>query len=119
MDIGGEDDDRIARRVTALTDLIQCRRSPSEARLLLRDFTWDSDPLVHVSNTDVSAVLQTFVSGTASFTFVEEWAEVLESREDVRIDPTAHAALYELANPALEGHLTVDRARELLAALRL
>ena len=100
-----------------LTDLIHCRRAPSESRLLLRDFDWDSAPLVHVSTSDVSAVLQAFIGGAVASNFVEEWAEVLESREDVHFDPVVENAIYILANPALEGALDGELGRKLLAEL--
>jgi len=117
VNIGREREDRTARRILVLTDLIQCRRLPSESRLLLRDFDWDSDPLVVVSTVDVSAVLQLFISGTVASNFVEDWAESLESRDDVDFVPSAKDAIHVLANPALEGDLNLDLARELLAAL--
>jgi len=100
-----------------LKDVIQRRRLPSESRLLLRDFDWDSAPLVLVSASDVSAVLRSFIDATIASDFVEGWAEVLESREDVHFDPVAKNAVYILANPALEGELDVELARKLLSEL--
>jgi len=117
--IGGEREDQTRERVSIVTDLIRCRRPLWEIRLLLGNLSWDSDPLVSVSKDDVSTVLQSFIEGVVTASFVGEWAEMLESRDDVYFaDFRIERAVFTLANPALEGELSVELARNLLAALR-
>ncbi|WP_411699122.1 hypothetical protein [Conyzicola sp.] len=119
LGVHGENEERTALRVEVLTDVITCRRPLSESRQRLANFGWDSAPLVPVTTDDLSAVIRSFIDGNVSAGFVEEWAETLESREDVYFaDQVGEKVIFVLANPALEGELGTALARELLAALQ-
>jgi hypothetical protein len=47
---------------------------------------------------------------------VEEWANMVEGRDDVDFEPMTNAAIFDLANPVLQGPLT-EVATALLARL--
>ena len=71
-----------------------------------------------VTQRDLSVVLERFVGESMSATEVAEWADFLELRDDVDYDlELVKEVVHELANPVLEGALTQERARILLAAL--
>lgn len=108
-------------RLACLNALLSLRLSPSEAARELAAFPWDSEPMVEVHRHHVLAVLQGYIAGTYTANVVEQWAELLEGRDDVGFERERSDLLlriiFELANPELEGALTPNRARELVAAL--
>ncbi|GAB3605136.1 hypothetical protein GCM10027413_05450 [Conyzicola nivalis] len=101
-----------------LSALIDGSMSSSEAARALQTFGWDAEPLVCLRSVDVVRMLGRFTAGTISATAVQHWAESIESREDISFDTqSTGGVLFELANPALEGELTVVSARRMIARL--
>ena len=106
-------------RTDALTDLVALRRPLGDALAAVRALPWDSDvELVVVGPSDVRSVLQRFLRREVTAEGVEQWADALESRDDVAVDPRVpDDLLHALATPELEGVLTPPRAEELVAEL--
>lgn len=51
----------------------------------------------------IAAVLQRFKAGELTASQVEAWAEMIEGREDIDLDATAREAIFQLANPIING----------------
>ena len=96
--------------------LLELLCSPKAAEALTRAlarFGWDSDvELVTLCAVDV---LREYAARDLSAAEVEAWAEALEVREDVAMefgqDGVVHNVIHILANPAIEGPLSPERAR--------
>lgn len=84
------------------------------------DWDYEGDPLV-VAASDMKAVLNRFLVGERTAEELESWANLIECREDLEFEEQQHEAIenviYCLANPALQGEITPDSCRELLATL--
>lgn len=109
-------------RRKALLDLVELRVPVEAAVEALRSFDWDHNAdLVVLTAADARRVLQRFLGERLGPTAVERWAEALECREDIGMDPGASDALdaliFELANPLLCRPLDRSLAEEWLARL--
>lgn len=99
--------------------------SPADAAVLveqLRDHPWDSEEqLVTLRADDLRRVLRQFDRGELSAEQVAAWADALEMRDDVELDPDCEEAVrdavFVLANPDLEGALNPEKAAALLKLL--
>jgi hypothetical protein len=113
----------VETRANLLRELV---RSPTEVLRLthaLSGYGWDSEvELVQVCREDVLAVLGQYVSGDLSATAVEEWADALEVRDDIGFgtpgDESLRDVIHLLANPELEGALSLEMARHICRDLR-
>jgi hypothetical protein len=107
------------RRAT-LRALIQLDVPLSDLQIALAAFDWDAEPVVTLRRFDIAAILHRFASGEIDALTVEDWANRIECREDIRFEPDheeiVSAALHDLANPVLQGRLDVI-APDVLATL--
>lgn len=73
----------------------------------LRQWAWDWDgpPLASLTEEALVAVLRRWAGGQITAEDVAEWANLLEGREDVAFGPDVAAAIFDLANPHLQGPL--------------
>ena len=107
-------------RASHLKDLLHFSRPVADVVSELSVFGWDSDEvLVTLDASHISSILNRFLSGDASETDVEDWANAIEGREDIGfpLDSPVADALDELANPLLTKPLTRQSAAEWVAAL--
>ena len=93
------------------------RYEPPIAPLLnqLALLPWDStEELVRVGSADIVAILDRFIDGELSADQVTDWADLLEVRDDVGMDPRHGKALREiifrLANPNLRDAISLALA---------
>lgn len=101
--------------------LIKLLESPGKTRELvdsLRRYPWDSDAeLATLTSTHIHDALSAYIQGSLTETALEQWANAIECREDIAVqdgrDGAVRVALHKLANPALEGAMTPESAREL------
>jgi len=109
-------------RQAKLTSLIEFTAPLAELEAKLRMLGWDSAPIVVLQKKHIIAVLQRFALGELDANTVEEWANLIESREDIQEDvgqeTILSTAIHKPANPLLEGELQAIAA-DLLADLRL
>ena len=107
------------QRTEVLKDLVAMRRPLDDALQAVRALPWDSDrDLVVVGPSEVALLLTRFLQSEVTAADVERWADALESREDVTVDPALPGdIMFALATPELEGSLTTTRAEELLVRL--
>jgi hypothetical protein len=107
-------------RESLLNALLSFQQPISEFARDLSAYSWDAaKPLVVLDATHISSVLNRFIAGKLSSVQVEEWANCIESRDDIKHDPASKAglALHELANPLLTCSLTRQSAAKLVATL--
>ena len=80
----------------------------------LTSFEWDSEPLLILEPSHISAVLQRFVAGELSEDKVCEWANAIECRDDIALsmayENILKSAIHWLANPEINGKLSVEQA---------
>lgn len=84
---------------------------------------WDSAKvLVELESKHIIHALESFLGGTLSERDIENWANAIESREDIGRDPamksTLDDAIFDLANPTIQGLLTRAAAAKWIASLR-
>jgi hypothetical protein len=108
-------------RQSVLSSLVQLDAPLADLKAALALFSWDADPIVTLTRRDIAAVLERFARREIDVAIVEEWANLVECREDIRLEPeyekTIATAIHDLANPELRGRL-VDTAPDLLSRLR-
>jgi hypothetical protein len=107
-------------RQSVLSSLVLFDAPLADLKAELALLSWDADPVVTLSRRDIAAVLTRFARREINVATVEEWANLVECREDIRLEPghekTIAAAIHDLANPELRGTL-VDAAPNLLGSL--
>jgi hypothetical protein len=82
----------------------------------LAPYPWDSDEnLGFLTPSHVVGVLQRYLSDQLTAGDIEEWANLIESREDIGFDPHHSGPLadfvFDAANPDLDGEITLEWAR--------
>jgi hypothetical protein len=71
-------------------------------------FDWDDPPVATLTRGHVLDVLERWQRGELDASEVEEWANLVEVRDDLDHDPADPAvadAMFDLANPELQGPL--------------
>lgn len=97
-------------RADALRNLVKLREPVSDALARLSSFDWSSDvELVVVTTSHLACALDGFDDGSLDGTALSAWAESLQGREDITLDPVARdmlaEALFELSTPELFGSI--------------
>ena len=109
-------------RFDALRDLVAFNKPVVVLADSLSKFDWDYEgqPLT-VMALQIQEVLKRFLAGEYSAQELEDWANLIECREDLEFeekkrDEIAYV-IYRLANPVLEGEITPDSCEALVATL--
>lgn len=88
--------------------------------LSMLDWDYEGEPLI-VTASDIKKVLNLFLAGERTAVELEGWANLIECREDLEFEEQLHEeidnVIYCLANPALQGSITSDFCKELLATM--
>ena len=96
-------------RHAILSSLIQFDAPLAALRAALAQISWDADPVITLTRRDIAAVLTRFKSREIDSAAVEEWANLVECREDIRFEAGHEMiianAIHDLANPELRGRL--------------
>lgn len=102
-----------------LNDLLNYRDSWPLLAEKLRSVPFSaSHRIVRATPGHVTATLKRFLAGELSGLDVEEWANIIEMREDIEFDEKTKEAVWELANPKLTQSLTEEAARRIINDLR-
>lgn len=109
-------------RSEVLRALLRMEMPPSELAKRLAHVDWDADrPLVELSRRGMLDVLRAAAAGRVPASYVEEWADLIEGREDIGREPGSEAvlneALFELANPTLSGTTIEQLVRKWMGRL--
>ena len=84
------------------------------------DYDWAGEPLGVLTREHVVSVLRRWRRGELSDQDVEDWADLVELRDDLDHDPNDEAvaaAIFTLANPVLQGPLS-EQGLRLLKSLQ-
>lgn len=106
-------------RISALR-LIVAYQLPIDGALAdLASHGWDPDAeSVTVAAADVRTLLQRYVAGALSQDDLTRWAEIIEGRDDIALDPVHQEALgmvvFTLANPDINTRMTPEAAKALI-----
>jgi hypothetical protein len=106
-------------RSIVIENLLNFSSPLDELQRQLSIFDWDFEgiPTVLLPK-HIAHVLRRYLSGELTASMVEQWANLIEGREDIRFEikheKWAKDTVYELANPVLITPLEITRARELI-----
>ncbi|HBA70776.1 MAG TPA: hypothetical protein DER40_06405 [Geobacter sp.] len=100
-----------------LEDLVEFRKTPEELQDALKGFPWDSEELVQLGRQHVSTVLKRYLAGEISTQEVDDWANLIECRDDIDYEDVADV-LHILANPLITNELTSAVAAQFIEELR-
>ena len=106
-----------------LKSIVAFSHTVAELQQAVSCLPWDSPtPEVSLTRTDASSVLQRYLDGAISSRDIEEWANLIEGRDDIAFEAGCIEALTELVNelgnPVTMGALTFERAEAWLRRLR-
>jgi hypothetical protein len=89
-----------------------------QLRQAVGKLAWDSaTEVVELTTADVQNVLARFEAAELNASQVEDWANLLEGRDDVGMTASVKQAIHLLANPAIEKPLTMHLAKAIRASL--
>ena len=110
-------------RLEAVNALLTLSESLDSVVRQLSQFEWDyeSSPVI-LHSSHVIAALERFLSGELTAYEIEDWANLVECREDIEYagmnQTLLEEAVFSLANPTLEGQLSSQVCTELLDRLK-
>ena len=100
-------------RARVIRDVVELRASLPELAARLRTFPWDYEhELVVVQSEHLASVARRYIAGELSASEVEEWADLIECRDDVGFgSDDLKETVHRLANQAIDGALTRAMAK--------
>lgn len=109
-------------RSVVIENLLNFSRPLDELQRQLSGFDWDFEGVPVVLHRDhIVRVLRRYLNAELTASMVEQWANLLEGREDLCFDGKHEKwiteTVHELANPLLTARLEAARARELIEGL--
>lgn len=112
----------MSERHLVLRNLLEFAKPLDELRSSLATFGWDfRDIPLTMTSDHLNNVIGRYLKGELSAQQVEDWANIVEGREDISLRPKdaqlLHDIVYELANPKLTEELSHKRAREMIDLL--
>lgn len=76
-----------------------------DAELRANGWDWEGPPLATLGSGNLCSILNRYLLGELMDSDVEAWANMLEGRDDVEFGPDIAKAIFDLANPHLQGSL--------------
>ena len=106
-------------RETVLLNLLKFEIPLFIIRNELSQYSWDSDEDYAVLNREMMIhALNMFLTKVRSSKQLEEWANMIESQEDIGFEnEQLQEVIFELANPSLHGMMTDNRVKEIILIL--
>ena len=94
-------------KTSILLDLVYFKNNIDTLKNMLSQIGFDSETeLVSMSRDDIVEILQSSLDKKISFLELEEWANLIECREDIGFeDEKTQEMIFKLANPYLYGKL--------------
>ena len=94
-------------KTSILLDLVHFKNNIDTLKNMLSQIGFDSETeLVSMSRDDIVEILQRSLDKKISFLELEEWANLIECREDIGFeDEKTQEMIFKLANPYLYGKL--------------
>ena len=109
-------------RSDILRNLLEFNKPVSALTASLSKLDWDykGQPLI-VMAFQIQEVLKRFLAGEYSAQEIEDWANLIECREDLEFEVNKQEkianVIHCLANPVLEGEITTDSCKAYIASL--
>lgn len=109
-------------RASALRALIAYEKPVEPILADLRAYGWDAaKPFAALTKADIVSILDRYLAGDLTPQQVADWADLVECREDIELPEADKAsisdAVFQLANPILNGELTMQLAELMRLAL--
>ena len=106
--------------VRILLDLVHFKNNTDTLKNMLSQIGFDSETeLVSMSRDDIVEILQRSLDKKISFLELEEWANLIECREDIGFeDEKTQEMIFKLANPYLYGKLDEKQVLSYLNELK-
>lgn len=103
-----------------LLELLALKGSIKDLLEKLSVFGYDSEaPEIIVKPSDIEMVLLKCIDGFISTEILEEWANAIEFRDDIDFEnEEIKEFVFELANPEINGVITIERLLEIIDSLR-
>ncbi len=106
-------------RLAVVRDLLTFSTPLKKAMTQLSMTDWDYDGIgVELTKKHIAMALRRYIQGELSESDIENWANQIEGREDVRFafghEQEVEDLIFELANPTLTYPLSIPRAKALL-----
>lgn len=94
-------------KTSILLELVHFKNNIDTLKNMLSEIGFDSETeLVSMSRDDIVKILQRSLDKKISFLELEEWANLIECREDIGFkDEKTQEMIFKLANPYLYGRL--------------
>ena len=110
-------------RTMVLEALLNLQMDTSRLKDELRKFKWDcEEELVILGRDHLKKILNEYLNGQLREGTLNEWAELIEMRDDIGFEPENEDLLkeiiFELANPDINLQITPKRAKEYLQQLK-
>ena len=110
------------KRMLILSNLINFDKPLNEIKLELRELEWDYNGKEYVVTIkEVINVINKYKTNKISAFELEEWANLIECREDIKFEEKnfnkLNNIIYTLANPVLEGEISKVRIKKLSSGL--
>lgn len=110
----------VSEREQQLMSLVALSVPLEEARRIAATWGSSSDDMPVLTRSNIESVIRRYLSRELSSLDVEAWADLVEMRDDVDYEEENREwiidALNVLSNPSINGPLTPDLAKEILAA---
>ena len=105
-------------RKQLLLDLILLRGKAQDIKKELSKYSWDSvSPIVKIDIQSMIFVLTKYIKGDISTDELEEWANLVECRDDIEIPSVIQEFIFELANPEINGDITKKNVNDYVKVL--
>jgi hypothetical protein len=106
-------------RIEILKDLICLKGNITDLKNELAQFPWDvEEPLIQITKIDFKSVLTRSLSNEISFDILEDWADLIECRDDLSFEnDELQEIIFELANPIINGFITKERIAQIISDL--
>lgn len=109
-------------RKEILNHLIKFDLPLNDIQNQLADYEWESEELILFKKDHLRLVLKKYVEGLISSSSIEQWANIIECREDISyFEPDSQLMkeiIYILANPDISERLTKKNACKFIEKLR-
>ena len=106
-------------RLEILKDIVGINGDLSTLQNEILEYPWDiAEPLLSIGKKDILAVLNRFIEKLITAADLEEWANMIECRDDLGFDEERQQdAIFTLANPDLNGNITEDAVKRIIDEL--
>lgn len=104
-------------RLSLVTALLELSEPLQQLAEKLSSFSWDYEgsPVV-LARAHIDSALDRYLTGRLSGQQLEDWANLIEGRDDVSAEPcfeqVIQDVIHQLANPELTSSLTFEKAGE-------